>query len=71
MIILLNSNLCYYNWRLSAKEAKDDYKSFKDDKIKELLANNQQWASENKYNKALLFDKLKLQWPEVLWIGKA
>nr|CAG8440230.1 9750_t:CDS:2 [Entrophospora candida] len=59
------SNFRYHNWRLSAKEVKED---FKGDKIKELLQNNQQWLSENKDNKEF-FDKLKKQEPKVLWIG--
>ena len=62
-----NSNFRYHNWRLSAKEVKED---FKGDKIKELLQNNQEWSSENKDNKEF-FDKLKKQEPKVLWIGKA
>ncbi|CAJ0644007.1 16116_t:CDS:2 [Entrophospora sp. SA101] len=59
------SNFRYFNWCLSAKEVKDD---FKGDKIKELLENNQQWSSENQNNKEF-FDKLKKQEPKVLWFG--
>ncbi|CAJ0751535.1 3929_t:CDS:2, partial [Entrophospora sp. SA101] len=38
------SNFRYHNWRLSVKEVKKDFNG--DNKIEELLENNQQWSSE-------------------------
>jgi len=62
------SNFRYFNWRISSQEVRDDYKSAKGDIIRELLANNEQLANENKDNQEL-FNSLQENSPKVLWIG--
>nr|CAG8525889.1 5762_t:CDS:10 [Entrophospora candida] len=42
-----------------------------DNKIKELLENNKKWSKDKNKDDKELFDKLKTQHPEVLWIGCA
>nr|CAG8657275.1 9738_t:CDS:2 [Entrophospora candida] len=59
------SNFRYFNWCISDKRVQAD---FEGDKIKELIANNEQWSSENVNNK-LFFNQLTKQEPQVLWIG--